>query len=182
MRDPQFAIWHKVQLLFQLTSAQFALISQYKFPCCRHVDIPPTKGTEHHRDPKIQITYLSSCSLEHFFPRRWGGLHTERSCHCIKQQTQQLWVTTALGKCSCFPGFSPVLRLEQHWPNPQTEQLQCEQGQKSRELENSSGSALPALQTQRFPTRATSNLTSQPSLNENGKTRIIYFSVTEECC
>lgn len=127
MRDPQFAIWHKVQLLFQLTSAQFALIS--KFPCCRHVDIPPTKGTEHHPDPKIQMTYLPSCSLEHFSPGRWG-LHRERSCHCIQQQTQHPKGTTALGKCSCFPGFSPVLHLKQHWSNPQTEQLQSEQGQK----------------------------------------------------
>lgn len=166
-------------------SVYFSTICSYfpvhvKFHCCRHVDIPPTEGTEHHWDPKIQITYLPSCSLEHFFPR-WG-LHTERSCHCIKQQNQQLWVTMALRKCSCFPGFSPVFHLEQHWPNPQTEQLQCKQRGKRRELENSSESALSVVQTKRFSSRATSKLTSQLGFNENGKTRIIYFSVTGEHC
>lgn len=77
---------------------------------------------------------------------------------------------------SCSPLRSSI------WPNPQTEQFQCKQGGKRRELGSSSESALSAVQAKRFSSRATSKLTSRLRLNENGKTRIIYFPVTGEHC
>lgn len=105
LRDPQFAIWHQVQLLFQLTSAPFAPISQCKFHCCRRIDIPPTKGTVHHWDTKIQITYLPSRSTSFqedgaSTPRGAATASNSKTSSCGNHGTGKMQLLSRIFSCS----------------------------------------------------------------------------------